>query len=81
MIASRPLTMVDAERPLVLVIEDDSDLRRICLDMLGARGYRTLGAASVGDGLRAFGERQPAVRSEPDMTHANAANRPDRVNG
>jgi len=30
--------MVDAERPLVLVIEDDSDLRRICLDMLAARG-------------------------------------------
>ncbi len=61
MIASRALAMVDAERPLVLVIDDDSDLRRICLDMLGARGYRTQGAASVGEGLRAFGERQPAV--------------------
>jgi two-component system, NtrC family, nitrogen regulation response regulator NtrX len=53
--------MGDAERPLVLVIDDDSDLRHICLDMLGARGYRTQGAASVGEGLRAFGERQPAV--------------------
>ena len=53
--------MVDAERPLVLVIEDDSDLRRICLDMLAARGYRALGAASVGEGLRVFGERPPAA--------------------
>ena len=50
-----------AERPLVLVIDDDSALRQICLDMLAARGYRTLGAASVGDGLRTFGERRPAA--------------------
>jgi two-component system nitrogen regulation response regulator NtrX len=53
--------MVDAERPLVLVIDDDDDLRRICLDLLGARGYRALGAASVGEGLREFGERRPAA--------------------
>jgi two-component system nitrogen regulation response regulator NtrX len=53
--------MVDAERPLVLVIDDDGDLRQICLDLLGARGYRGLGAASVGEGLRAFGERRPAA--------------------
>jgi two-component system nitrogen regulation response regulator NtrX len=53
--------MVDAERPLVLVIDDDSDLRQICLDMLTARGHRTVGAASVGEGLRAFAERPPAA--------------------
>jgi DNA-binding NtrC family response regulator len=53
--------MVDAERPLVLVIDDDADLRRACLDLLGAGGYRALGAASVGEGLRAFGERPPAA--------------------
>ena len=29
--------------------------------MLAARGYRTLGAASVGEGLRAFGEKRPAA--------------------
>jgi two-component system nitrogen regulation response regulator NtrX len=52
---------MDAERPLVLVIDDDDELRQICLDMLEARGYRTRGAASVGEGLRAFGERQPGV--------------------
>src|SRR5512137_1357024 len=53
--------MVDAERPLILVIDDDGALRKICLDMLGARGYRSFGAASVGDGLRAFAERPPAA--------------------
>ena len=53
--------MVDAERPLILVIDDDRDLRQICLDLLSARGYRGLGAASVGEGLRAFGERRPAA--------------------
>jgi two-component system nitrogen regulation response regulator NtrX len=60
MIASAA-TMGVAERPLVLVIDDDSALRQICLDMLAARGYRTLGAASVGEGLRTFGERRPAA--------------------
>src|SRR5512140_1607912 len=53
--------MVDAERPLILVIDDDSALRRICLDMLSARGYRGLGAASVGEGLRVFADRHPSA--------------------
>jgi two-component system nitrogen regulation response regulator NtrX len=53
--------MVDPERPLILVIDDDSALRQICLDMLSARGYRTLGAASVREGLQAFVERPPAA--------------------
>jgi two-component system nitrogen regulation response regulator NtrX len=53
--------MVDSERPLILVIDDDSALRQICLDMLAARGYRGLGAASVGEGLRVFDERQPSA--------------------
>ena len=60
MIASAA-TMGDADRPLVLVIDDDDALRQICLDMLAARGYRTLGAASVGEGLRVFGEKRPAA--------------------
>jgi two-component system nitrogen regulation response regulator NtrX len=50
-----------ADRPLVLVIDDDDALRQICLDLLAARGYRTLGAASVGEGLRVFGEKRPAA--------------------
>jgi len=50
-----------ADRPPVLVIDDDDALRQVCLDMLQARGYRTLGAASVGEGLRVFGEKRPAA--------------------
>ena len=50
-----------ADRPLVLVIDDDDALRGICLEMLHARGYRTLGAASVGEGLRVFGDKSPAA--------------------
>ncbi len=53
--------MVDAERPLVLVIDDDGALRQVCLDILAARGYRGIGAASVGDGLRTFDEKSPAA--------------------
>jgi two-component system nitrogen regulation response regulator NtrX len=53
--------MVDADRPLVLVIDDDSALRQVCLNMLSARGYRGLGAASVGEGLRAFDEKTPGA--------------------
>ena len=60
MIASAA-TMGVADRPLVLVIDDDDALRQICLDMLSARGYRPLGAASVGEGLRVFGEKRPAA--------------------
>ena len=60
MIASAA-TMGVADRPLVLVIDDDDALRQICLDMLTARGYRTLGAASVGEGLRVFAEKRPAA--------------------
>jgi two-component system nitrogen regulation response regulator NtrX len=53
--------MIDDDRPLILVIDDDDTLRQNCLDLLGSRGYRTLGAATVGEGLRAFGERRPSA--------------------
>ena len=53
--------MVDDDRPLILVIDDDSTLRQNCLDLLAPRGYRTLGAATVGEGLRMFDERRPAA--------------------
>jgi two-component system nitrogen regulation response regulator NtrX len=53
--------MVDADRPLVLVIDDDGALRQICLDLLAARGYRAFGAATVGEGLREFGDRRPSA--------------------
>jgi two-component system nitrogen regulation response regulator NtrX len=53
--------MIDVDRPLVLVIDDDSALRQACLEMLSGRGYRGVGAATVGEGLRSFGECTPAA--------------------
>ena len=37
-----------------LIIDDDEDVRRTCVEMLRARGHQTLAAASVGEGLRLF---------------------------
>ena len=48
-------------RAPVLVIDDDDGVRKTCLEMLEARGHKTLGAASVAEGLRLFGERHPAA--------------------
>jgi two-component system nitrogen regulation response regulator NtrX len=44
-----------------LIIDDDEDVRRTCVEMLRARGHQTLSAATVGEGLRLFAERRPAA--------------------
>jgi two-component system, NtrC family, nitrogen regulation response regulator NtrX len=44
-----------------LIIDDDEAVRRTCVEMLRARGHQTLAAATVGEGLRLFGERRPAA--------------------
>jgi two-component system nitrogen regulation response regulator NtrX len=44
-----------------LVIDDDEAIRRVCVEMLEARGFKTLSAASVRDGLRLFGQTHPAL--------------------
>lgn len=46
---------------LVLIIDDDDVVRRMCVEMLHRGGYATLAAASVGDGLRQIRERSPAA--------------------
>jgi two-component system nitrogen regulation response regulator NtrX len=51
--------MEDRAQTLVLVLDDDDDVRRTCLDLLQARGHQAVGAASVGEGLRLFDERHP----------------------
>jgi two-component system nitrogen regulation response regulator NtrX len=53
--------MQNPERALLLVIDDDEGIRKICTEMLEARGYRVDGASSVGEGLRLFAERHPAA--------------------
>jgi len=44
-----------------LIIDDDEAVRRTCVEMLRTRGHQTLAAASVGEGLKLFGERRPAA--------------------
>ncbi len=46
---------------LILVIDDDEDVRKATLGFLQSRGLKTLAADSVGEGLRLFSERHPAV--------------------
>jgi two-component system nitrogen regulation response regulator NtrX len=53
--------MIDAGHPPTLVIDDDDVVRKTCVELLEARGYPTLSAASVGDGLRLIAERRPAA--------------------
>src|SRR6185295_6966859 len=53
--------MVIASLPLILVIDDDDAVRKTCVELLKARGHDTLAAASVGEGLRLFGNRRPAA--------------------
>ena len=53
--------MQNPDRALLLVIDDDDGIRQITSEMLQARGYRVLGAPSVGEGLRLFAERHPAA--------------------
>jgi two-component system nitrogen regulation response regulator NtrX len=55
------IPMRDPSQSLILVIDDDEIIRKICLDLLKARGHKTLAAASVGEGLRLFAERHPAA--------------------
>ena len=53
--------MLEAALPTTLVIDDDGVVRKTCVDLLEARGHKTLSAASVGEGLRLFAEHKPAA--------------------
>jgi two-component system nitrogen regulation response regulator NtrX len=53
--------MRDPGQSLILIIDDDEIVRKSCLALLKARGYKALAAASVGDGLRLFAERHPSL--------------------
>jgi two-component system cell cycle response regulator DivK len=47
--------------PLVLVVDDNASNLRLALDVLGAAGLRTLGAASGGEAIALAGEHLPDV--------------------
>jgi two-component system nitrogen regulation response regulator NtrX len=48
-------------RGTTLVIDDDEAIRRVCIELLEARGHKTMAAASVREGLRLFAQTRPAV--------------------
>src|SRR6185436_14206654 len=52
--------MLDS-RATTLVIDDDDAVRRVCIELLEARGHKTLAAASVREGLRLFGQTRPGI--------------------
>ena len=47
--------------PLVLIVDDNEQNRRLTRDVLAASGFRTLEAASGAEGLALADERQPDV--------------------
>jgi two-component system, NtrC family, nitrogen regulation response regulator NtrX len=53
--------MLEPALPPTLVIDDDDVVRKTCVELLEARGHKTLAAASVGEGLRLFSEHRPAA--------------------
>jgi two-component system, NtrC family, nitrogen regulation response regulator NtrX len=53
--------MLEPALPATLVIDDDEVVRRTCVELLEARGHKTLAAATVGEGLRLFAEHRPAA--------------------
>jgi two-component system nitrogen regulation response regulator NtrX len=53
--------MSDAAGASILVIDDDDDVRKVCAEVLRHAGHRPVLAASVGEGLRLFGERRPSA--------------------
>jgi two-component system nitrogen regulation response regulator NtrX len=53
--------MLEPALPPTLVIDDDEVVRKTCVELLEARGHKTLSAATVGEGLRLFSEHRPAA--------------------
>lgn len=50
---------MDADRPSVLVVEDDDATRSFLAENLTADGFRVAGASAAGEGLRAIEVRKP----------------------
>jgi two-component system cell cycle response regulator DivK len=67
----------DGGRPLVLIVDDSENNRKLARDVLRAAGFRTLEAASGAEGIALAGEQLPDVilmdLRLPDMDGADAA--------
>jgi two-component system, cell cycle response regulator DivK len=66
-----------AERPLVLIVDDNQKNLKLARDVLRAGGFRTLEAASGAEGIALAAEHQPDVilmdLRLPDMDGTDAA--------
>jgi len=58
---SSPYRHMDAERQSVVVVEDDDATRTFLIDNLNADGFKAVGAAGAGEGLRAIEVRRPSL--------------------
>lgn len=67
----------DAESPLVLIVDDNEQNRKLARDVLRAAGFRTLEAASGAEGIALAAEHLPDVVlmdvQLPDMNGTDAA--------
>jgi CheY-like chemotaxis protein len=46
---------------LILIIEDNEKNRKLCRDVLGAKGYRTIESETAEEGLKLAAEQAPAL--------------------
>lgn len=63
------ISMELADRPLVIVIEDEDDVRDLVVYNLRAEGFDALGAATAGEGIALCTMHRPAVVIVDRMLH------------
>ena len=74
-----PALSTDAQAPLVLIVDDNAKNLKLARDVLLAAGFRTLEAATAGQGIALASEHLPDVvlldLRLPDMDGADVARR------
>jgi two-component system, cell cycle response regulator DivK len=74
-----PARSPDARVPLVLIVDDNAKNLKLARDVLLAAGFRTLEAATAGEGIALANEHRPDVvlmdLRLPDMDGADVARR------
>jgi two-component system cell cycle response regulator DivK len=74
-----PARSPDTQVPLVLIVDDNANNLKLARDVLLAAGFRTLEAATAGEGIALANEHRPDVvlmdLRLPDMDGADVARR------
>jgi two-component system, cell cycle response regulator DivK len=74
-----PTRSPDTQVPLVLIVDDNANNLKLARDVLLAAGFRTLEAATAGEGIALANEHRPDVvlmdLRLPDMDGADVARR------